>query len=159
MPVVARLEEARGLSADLHLKMEADPERLSDVADAIEELGTREQWSPDFLFRMNLVLEEMSLNVMTHGRSAGAHELEIVVVCEADTVTIEIVDDGPRFDPLEDAPLPDPDAPLEDRPVGGLGVHLVRTMMDEMTYRYEDGLNRLFMRTSQNHLKHISSKK
>ena len=50
--------------------------------------------------------------------------------------SIEIVDDGPRFDPLEDAPLPDPDAPLEDRPVGGLGVHLVRTMMDEMTYRY-----------------------
>ena len=71
------------------------------------------------------------------------------MVCEADTVTIEIVDDGPRFDPLEDAPLPDPDAPLEDRPVGGLGVHLVRTMMDEISYRYQDGKNRLFMRTAK----------
>ena len=133
------------MNADLHLKLEADPDRLSDITDAVEELGEREQWPPNFLFRMNLVLEEMTLNVMTHGRSAGASELEVVVICEADTVTIEIVDDGPRFDPLQDAPLPDPEAPLEDRPVGGLGVHLVRTMMDEITYRYEDGRNRLQM--------------
>lgn len=135
------------MNADLHLKLEADPERLSDVTDAIEELGERERWPPDFLFRMNLVLEEMTLNVMTHGRAAGASELEVIVACDTDAVTIQIVDDGPRFDPLEDAPLPDPEAPLEDRPVGGLGVHLVRTMMDEITYRYEDGRNRLLIRT------------
>jgi len=137
------------VSADLHLKLEADPERLSDIADAIEELGARQEWPPDFLFRMNLVLEEMTLNVMTHGRAAGATELEVIVSCEGDGVTIEISDDGPRFDPLEDAPLPDPEAPLEDRPVGGLGVHLVRTMMDEITYRYQDGRNRLLMTTSK----------
>ena len=140
------MEEAPDVSADLHLKLAADPDRLADVAAAVEELGEREGWSPDFLFRMNLVLEEMTLNVMTHGRDAGASELEVVVACEADGVTIQIVDDGPRFDPLQDAPLPDPEAPIEDRPVGGLGVHLVRTMMDEITYRYEDGRNRLRMR-------------
>ncbi len=137
------------MSADLHLKLEADPERLSDITDAVEELGERERWPPDFLFRMNLVLEEMTLNVMTHGRSAGASELEVVVVCEADTVTVEIVDDGPRFDPLQDAPVPDPDASLDDRPVGGLGVYLVREMVDEVSYRYEDGRNRLLIRTSK----------
>ncbi len=137
------------MSADLHLKLEADPERLSDITDAVEELGERERWPPDFLFRMNLVIEEMTLNVMTHGRSAGASELEVVVVCEADTVTVEIVDDGPRFDPLQDAPVPDPDASLDDRPVGGLGVYLVREMVDEVSYRYEDGRNRLLIRTSK----------
>ena len=137
------------MSADLHLKLEADPERLPDITDAVEELGERERWPPDFLFRMNLVLEEMTLNVMTHGRSAGASELEVVVVCEADTVTVEIVDDGPRFDPLQDAPVPDPDASLDDRPVGGLGVYLVREMVDEVSYRYEDGRNRLLIRTSK----------
>ena len=137
------------MSADLHLKLEADPERLPDITDAVEELGERERWPPDFLFRMNLVLEEMTLNVMTHGRSAGASELEVVVVCEADTVTVEIVDDGPRFDPLQDAPVPDPDASLEDRPVGGLGVYLVRETVDEVSYRYEDGRNRVLIRTSK----------
>ncbi|MDE0222546.1 MAG: ATP-binding protein [Spirochaetaceae bacterium] len=137
------------MSADLHLKLEADPERLSDITDAIEELGERERWPPDFLFRMNLVLEEMTLNVMTHGREAGASELEVIVACEADTVTIEISDDGPLFDPLQDAPVPDTDAALDDRPVGGLGVHLVREMMDEVSYRYEDGRNRLLLKTSK----------
>lgn len=137
------------MSADLHLNLEADPERLSEITDAIEELGEREQWPPDFLFRMNLVLEEMTLNVMTHGREAGASELEVIVACEADIVTIEISDDGPRFDPLQDAPLPDPDAALDDRPVGGLGVYLVREMVDEVSYRYEDGRNRLLIRTSK----------
>ena len=141
--------EAPYVSADLHLKLAADRERLSDVTDAIEELGARKGWPPDFLFRMNLVLEETALNVMTHGRDAGATELEIIVACEGKGVTIQIVDDGPRFDPLEDAPPSDPDAPLEERPVGGLGIHLVRTMMDEITYRYEDGRNRLQMRTTK----------
>lgn len=135
--------------ADLHLRLAPDPERLAEVAGAIEELGEREQWSPEFLFRMNLVLEEMTLNVMTHGRKAGASELEVVVTCDDDTVSIEITDDGPRFDPLSDAPQPDTGAPLEDRPVGGLGVHLVREMMDRIEYRYEDGRNRLLMRTSK----------
>lgn len=135
--------------ADLHLRLDPHPERLADVTGAIEELGARERWSPDFLFRMNLVLEEMTLNVMTHGRAGGARELEVVVVCDADSVSIEIVDDGPRFDPLSEAPEPDTDAPLDERPIGGLGVHLVREMMDQIDYRYEDGRNRLFMRTNK----------
>lgn len=135
--------------ADLHLRLDPDPERLTDVTGAIEELGERERWSPEFLFRMNLVLEEMTLNVMTHGRSAGASQMEVIVVCEADTVSVEIIDDGPRFDPLSDAPQPDTDAPLDERPVGGLGVHLVREMMDRIDYRYEDGRNRLSMKISK----------
>lgn len=135
--------------ADLHLRLVPDPERLADVTGAIEELGARERWSPNFLFRMNLVLEEMTLNVMTHGRAGGARELEVVVVCDADSVSIEIVDDGPRFDPLSEAPQPDTDAPIDKRPVGGLGVHLVREMMDQIDYRYEDGRNHLFMRTNK----------
>lgn len=137
------------MSADLHLKLEADPERLSDITDAIEELGERQDWRPDFLFRMNLVLEEMALNVMTHGREAGASELEVIVACETDNVIIEISDDGAPFDPLQGAPVPDPDASLDDRPVGGLGIHLVREMMDEVSYRYEDGRNRVLMRISK----------
>ena len=77
----------------------------------------------------------------------GARELEVILISEADTVTIEMVDDGPRFDPLQDAPLPDPEASLDERPVGGLGIHLVRTMMDEVHYRYQDGKNHLLLVT------------
>ena len=135
------------MSAKLHLKLEARPEELSRINAALEELGEREGWHPKLLYRVNLVLEEVGLNVMTHGQAAGARELEIILSSEADAVTIEMVDDGPRFDPLQDAPRPNAEAPLEERPVGGLGVHLVRTIMDEVYYRYEDGKNRLVLVT------------
>ena len=45
--------------------------------------------------------------------------------------------------PINDAPEPDIDSPLEDRHVGGLGVYLARTMMDELTYRRENSRNHL----------------
>ena len=135
------------MSATLHLKLAARPEELERINVAVEEFGEREDWPSKLLFRVNLVLEELGLNVMTHGQQAGARELEVIVTSEAETITIEIVDDGPRFDPLEDAPLPDPEASLDERPVGGLGIHLVRTMMDEVSYRYEDGKNRLTLVT------------
>lgn len=136
------------MSAKLHLKLEARPEALERITSALEELGEQEDWPPKLMFRVNLVLEELGLNVMTHGQRAGARELEVIVTSEPDTVTMEIVDDGPPFDPLRDAPLPDPEAPLDERPVGGLGIHLVREMMDEVRYRYEDGKNRLTLVTA-----------
>lgn len=136
------------MSAKLHLKLEARPEALERITSAIEELGEQEEWPPKLMFRVNLVLEELGLNVMTHGQRAGARELEVILTSEPDTVTMEIVDDGPPFDPLRDALPPDTDAPLDERPVGGLGVHLVREMMDEVRYRYEDGKNRLTLVTA-----------
>lgn len=136
------------MSAKLHLKLEARPEALERITSAIEELGEQEEWPPKLMFRVNLVLEELGLNVMTHGQRAGARELEVIVTSGPDTVTMEIVDDGPPFDPLRDAPPPDTEAPLGQRPVGGLGVHLVREMMDEVRYRYEDGKNRLTLITA-----------
>ena len=57
------------------------------------------------------------------------------------------MDDGSAFDPRE-APLPNLDAPLEERQAGGLGMHLVRETMDEIDYRREDGRNVLTVRTS-----------
>ena len=136
------------MSAKLHLKLEARPEALERITSAIEKLGEQEEWPPKLMFRVNLVLEELGLNVMTHGQRAGARELEVILTSEPDTVTMEIVDDGPPFDPLRDALPPDTDAPLDERPVGGLGVHLVREMMDEVRYRYEDGKNRLTLVTA-----------
>ena len=136
------------MSATLHLKLDTRPEELERISAAVTELGEREEWAPKLLFRVNLVLEELSLNVMTHGRKVGARALEVIVTSDADTVTMELIDDGSRFDPLQDAPIPDPEASLDERPVGGLGVHLVREMMDEVSYRYEDGKNHLTLVTT-----------
>ena len=127
----------------MHLQLEARPEELPRVAEAVEAMAERDDWPPKLLFQVNLVLEELALNVMTHGRDGGAHRLDVILTSAPEAITIELADDGPRFDPLEEAPEFDPDLPLDERRVGGVGVHLVRTLADDASYRYEDGRNRL----------------
>ena len=132
------------MSATLSLNIERSHDELGRITDAVDDLGHRESWSNDMLFRVHLVLEELVLNIIDYGfDDGGEHELEVVLTSEDDALTIEITDDGFPFNPLTDPKTPDVNAPLEDRPVGGLGVHLVRTMMDEMHYRRDQGKNHL----------------
>ena len=106
-------------------------------------MAERDDWPPKLLYRVNLVLEELALNVMTHGRTGGARNLEIILATSDEALTIELLDDGPKFDPIEEAPEFDADQPIGERPIGGVGVHLVRTIVDNMSYRYEGGKNHL----------------
>ena len=91
------------------------------------------------------MLEELVLNVVNHGSAGGAGEIAIELLSDAEAVTIEIIDDGKPFDPLTDAPDPDTESSIEDRAVGGLGIHLVRTMMDEVSYRREENRNHMIL--------------
>ena len=62
---------------------------------------------------------------------------------EEDALTIDIIDDGLPFNPLTEGPSVDVNAPIEERRIGGLGIHLVRSMMDDLSYRRENGKNHL----------------
>ena len=92
---------------------------------------------------MHLALEELGLNVINYGHDEGLHEIQFTVTSQAEQVTIEMTDDGRPFDPLHDAPPPDLSAPLEDRRIGGQGVHLVRTLMDQVQYERISGKNHI----------------
>lgn len=131
------------MNQNVHLQLDARPEELPRVAEAVEQMAERDDWPPKLLFQVNLVLEELALNVMTHGRAGGARHLDVILGSAPDAITVEMVDDGPRFDPLAEAPEFDPDLPIEERRIGGVGVHLVRTLVDDASYRYEDGRNRV----------------
>ena len=131
------------MSQDVHLQLAARPEELPRVVEAVEALAERDDWPAKLLFQVNLVLEELALNVMTHGRDGGARRLDVIVGSTPDAITVELVDDGPRFDPLEEAPEFDADLSIDERRVGGVGVHLVRTLAEDVRYRYEEGRNRL----------------
>lgn len=135
------------MSATLSLKVETRHGELDRITAAVEDFGEQENWSPALIFRVNLVLEELGLNVMDYGYDDGLHEFEIVLTSEPDTLTIEIIDDGRPFDPLSDTPPPVLEGSIEDRPIGGLGVHLVRELMDELHYRREQGRNHLTLAT------------
>ena len=131
------------MSAKLRLTVETKLDEMERLASAVEDFGRDDDWPADLTFQVNLALEELWLNVVNHGHTGGFHEVEIELTSEAEAVTIEITDDGRPFDPLQDAPNPSVNAPVDDRPIGGLGVYLVRTMMDEMEYKREEGKNRL----------------
>ena len=133
------------MSAKLRLTIETKLDEMERLSTAIEDVGRDDDWPPDLTFQVNLALEELWLNVVNHGHSGGFHEVEIELTSEAEALTIEITDDGKPFNPLNEALAPDVTASLEDRSVGGLGLHLVRTLMDELRYRREGGRNHLIL--------------
>ena len=132
--------------SNLALVIKNDKFELERLTATFDEFADRHQVSDEARFQLQLCLEEMVLNVINHGFGDGAeHEIHVDFAFQADsrTVTVNILDDGRRFNPLVEAPAPDLEAELEDRTVGGLGVHFVQTFMDHADYRHEDGKNRL----------------
>lgn len=92
---------------------------------------------------LNLSLDELLANTIGYGYDdAAAHEIAIALSLADGDVTVTIRDDARPFDPTQ-AGEPDIDAELDDRPIGGLGIHIVRAMMDEIRYRRVDGHNLL----------------
>jgi len=110
----------------------------------------RESWTaaglaPGGAASFELALEEIFMNIVMHGnRPGGTSRVEVALSLGPDAVTLAVEDDGPPFDPLS-LPPPDLTANLEDRRVGGLGVYLVREVMDEVNYARIAGCNRLRM--------------
>ena len=116
------------------------------IARMVEALGADHHLPSDVVYDLQLALEEILTNVITHGYPDDqVHHISIRLTLDAGLVTAEIQDDGRPFNPL-DAPRPDLRTSLKDRPVGGLGILFVRTLMDEVEYERAENLNRLVLR-------------
>lgn len=124
---------------------------LQHITSEVEELGEREDWPPSLVFKVNLVLEEVGINILSYGGESGGPwpEFEIEITSDEDSLKIVVSDEGRPFDPFQDAPVPSIDAEIEDRNIGGLGIHLVKTMMDDTSYQHSEGKNRLTMVTKK----------
>ena len=131
------------MSTVLTLKVETRLEELDRIFASVEGLAEREDWSPALTFKVHLIIEEMGLNVINYGYDPeqGLQEFDITLTSEPETLTIEITDSGRPFNPLQDASQAVTDAALEDRPIGGLGLHLVKEMTENIQYRREHSKN------------------
>ena len=97
-------------------------------------------------FHVNLALDEIISNVIRYGwKDGGEHQINVRLSRLNDEVRVEIENDATPFNPLT-VPAPDLDRPLSERAVGGLGIHLVRQVMDELEYQQLDGKNLLVMK-------------
>ena len=119
---------------------------LQRLVTEIKKFCREHSLSQEVEFDLNLVLEELFTNSVNHGGCAGMQDaIEIRLRLEGDAVRVEFADRGRPFNPSE-APVPDLEAALEDRSLGGLGVHLVRQIVRGLEYRRAGGWNRVTMR-------------
>ena len=124
-------------------------EELPDLVAAVEALGERDGWPGELTFRVSLVIDELVQNVVDYSRQAEPVDVKVEVTSMEEDLVIEIIDEGIPFDPLTEAPEPDLTSAIEDRPIGGLGVHFTKTLMDNVEYCRESGKNRLKIVTSK----------
>ena len=97
--------------------------------------------------RMQLVLDEAITNTINYAYpEGGRHEIQIRIARDDEMIDIRIEDQGQKFDPFADAKKPDFELSIEDREIGGLGVHFVRELMDEFYYERVGPRNRMVLR-------------
>ena len=110
----------------------------------VDALAERGEWPSDVALRMNLVLEELSVNVRDYGVVAG-RRVEVLVHEEPRGLRIEFVDGGRMFDVVNQAPVVDVTSGLGEREPGGLGLHLVGQLVESLSYERKCGRNHVLM--------------
>lgn len=130
------------LSTKLHVQLG----ETQLVGRIVREFGEWHGVPQEALFVINLSLDEVVTNIVTHSPKSppGAKEILIRLSTADGKVSAEVEDDGGAFNPLN-LPAPDIEAPLHDRSPGGLGIHLVRSLMDHVDYRRIGRRNRFTM--------------
>jgi anti-sigma regulatory factor (Ser/Thr protein kinase) len=108
--------------------------------------GQRHSLTSNVVRDLNLALEEIFTNIVSCAYTDDReHEITVRLSVQAEEVTAEVEDDGQSFNPLQ-APEADIMSPLEERTIGGLGIHLVRKLMDAMAYKREGDKNLLTLK-------------
>jgi len=129
----------------LQIVLKNQPREKQKVVQAMEQFGRDHQLPASIVQAADLALEEHLTNLMNYAFADNREHQIKVRFSMASHFIIEVEDDGPPFNPLQ-LPAVDTTMPLERRPIGGLGIHLMRRFMDEIEYQSEGGKNILRMR-------------
>ena len=109
-------------------------EYLDEIRDFVGEIARSGGFSDKDVYNIQLATDEAASNIIEHAyEDQPAGVLELSCGMKGDTITIILIDHGESFDPSE-IPLPDLKADLSDRKIGGLGIFLMRKLMDEVHY-------------------------
>ena len=141
----AQFKESRLCGHDkkvlLDYQIPARLEEIEKLADAVNiVLPDR-----DLAFSANLCLEELITNIIFHGlKGASDRFINVKISISNEWLEILLKDDAPQFDPFTQALTPNLESDINKRPIGGLGVHLVKTLMDDV-HTYYDGTGNLFV--------------
>ena len=127
------------------IKIKNHVEELERVNQFVEEIGEEMGLSMELQMNLNLVMEEMVSNVIFYAYPEGTEaDIELVAESNGKELTFVLSDRGREFDPTakEDA---DPDVNPMDRDIGGMGIYIVKNIMNQVTYQRLEGKNLLTM--------------
>jgi anti-sigma regulatory factor (Ser/Thr protein kinase) len=138
------------VSGKISFQLKNDTSELNTLCDHIEEFGQTLGLNKKYLFEINLALDELFTNIISYAyKDQSEHFVRIDISCQNDMLTIRIEDDGQPFNPTT-ADSPDVKCILEDRDVGGLGIFLIKKVMDSITYQRVNGKNLLILKKAVN---------
>ncbi|MDQ3421306.1 MAG: ATP-binding protein [Acidobacteriota bacterium] len=126
--------------AGRHAQIEHQRAATAQVVEALDAFCNAEQIPDEVAWRLRVVLDEIVANIVTHGRAAAAGSqpaMDVWFRAESDAVEVTVADNGPAFNLLLH-PEPDTSLPLESRQPGGLGITLIKSLMDEVRYERTD---------------------
>ena len=143
-------EPGEGADRELRFAIANDLALVGGANEVLETFLNRWNIKPEVIYSAVLVLEEVVTIVIKYGYTdASGHEIQIEALIGEDEVALRITDDGKEFD-LSAATPPHLDKPLEERPPGGLGVHLVRSIARRIEYERAAGRNVLLLSIALN---------
>ena len=135
-----------GTAMEEHIRLNAEVEELGRLTEWLDRFCERHRIPDEAHYQLNIAVEELVLNAIKHGHCSPAEgAIQVDLRLAGPELYIAITDTGIPFNPLN-APPPDLTSSLAERPIGGLGVHLVRSLMNSVEYTREGGENRLRLR-------------
>jgi sigma-B regulation protein RsbU (phosphoserine phosphatase) len=129
--------------AKLVIDLKPSIEEITRLAETVEGFAGDNNLTEEIAGLLNLVLDEIVSNIVNYGCTEDReYHLRISIRLVGRTIEVVVEDDATPFDPLE-VSSPDIEASLDDRPIGGMGLHLVRHFTDDISYEHDGKMNRL----------------
>jgi serine/threonine-protein kinase RsbW len=130
----------------ISIRIDADVREIERLNRLVRQFGELHDVPSRTLYAVNLALDELVTNAVLYGfDDSNGKEVMVKIATAGNELVASVCDGGRPFNPLDVKP-PDLSAPLEDRELGGLGVHLVRSLMDHVTYVRDGDQNVLTVR-------------
>lgn len=127
-------------------ELKNDLTELDRLCQNCETVGVSMGMTKKLIFEINLALDELFTNIISYGfKDDKEHVIKIDIQAENNVLTIRIEDDGTPFNPVE-ADAPDLECRIEDCKIGGLGIHLIKSLMDEIRYERVNDMNILYLK-------------